>query len=52
MYSNSDNYPFEVIKSLILPGGMGESHKVLIQYKGKDLPQLSEFSLKNKMDLL
>jgi SAM-dependent MidA family methyltransferase len=28
------------IKNLILPGGMGETFKVLIQYKGIDKPQL------------
>ncbi len=46
-----EDYTFEVakIKSLILPEGMGESHKVMIQYKGKGNPQLRGFKLRNEL---
>jgi SAM-dependent MidA family methyltransferase len=37
------------IKGLILPEGMGESHKVMIQYKGEGNPVLRGFSLRNQM---
>ncbi|MCL5024245.1 MAG: SAM-dependent methyltransferase [Nitrospirae bacterium] len=42
--------PFEVakIKGLILPEGMGESHKVMIQYKGKGEPGLRGFAMRNQ----
>jgi len=45
---------FEVakIKGLILPQGMGDSHKVMIQYKGKDEPTLKGFSLRNQREKL
>jgi SAM-dependent MidA family methyltransferase len=51
LYKNSKDYLFEVakIKRLILPGTLGETHKVLIQYKGNDTPTLRGFSLKNQM---
>jgi len=54
LYSNSSDYPFEVskIKGLILPQGMGESHKVMVQYKGKDSPKLRGFSLRNQINSL
>jgi SAM-dependent MidA family methyltransferase len=54
LYSNSPDYSFEVtkIKGLILPQGMGESHKVMVQYKGEDLPQLRGFSIRNQLNLL
>lgn len=41
--------PFETarIKGLILPQGMGESHKVMIQYKGKGEPKLRGFGIRN-----
>ncbi len=50
----SDDYLFEVsrIKKLFLPQGLGESHKVLIQYKGSDLPELQGFSIRNQLRLL
>ena len=37
------------IKGLILPEGMGESHKVMIQYKGEGNPVLRGFSLRNQV---
>lgn len=51
--SNSE-YLFEVakIKKLILPGTIGETHKVLIQYKGRQSPELRGFSIKNHKDKL
>jgi SAM-dependent MidA family methyltransferase len=54
LYKNSKDYLFEVakIKRLILPGTLGETHKVLIQYKGNDAPTLRGFSLKNQMQKL
>jgi len=50
----SADYLFEVsrIKKLILPQGMGESHKVLIQYKGRELPRLQGFSIRNQLRFL
>jgi SAM-dependent MidA family methyltransferase len=50
IHKNSD-YPFEVarIKKLILPGTMGETHKVIIQYKGSGNPALRGFTIKNRM---
>lgn len=51
IYKNSPDYLFEVakIKGLILPGTMGETHKVMIQYQGKGEPELKGFSIKNQM---
>ncbi|MDQ7787975.1 MAG: SAM-dependent methyltransferase [Thermodesulfovibrionales bacterium] len=51
LYKNSKDYLFEVakIKRLILPGTLGETHNVLIQYKGNKAPTLRGFSLKNQM---
>ncbi|MDP3259619.1 MAG: SAM-dependent methyltransferase [Thermodesulfovibrionales bacterium] len=50
IHKNSD-YPFEVarIKKLILPGTMGETHKVIIQYKGSGNPALRGFTIKNRI---
>ncbi len=50
IHKNSD-YPFEVarIKKLILPGTMGETHKVIIQYKGSGNPELRGFTIKNRL---
>ncbi|MEW6068620.1 MAG: SAM-dependent methyltransferase [Nitrospirota bacterium] len=47
---DSSNYLFEIakIKRLILPGTLGETHKVMIQYKGKGTPELRGFSIKNR----
>jgi SAM-dependent MidA family methyltransferase len=54
LYKDSPDYLFEVakIKRLIFPGTLGESHKVLIQYKGKGFPELKGFSIKNQADKL
>jgi SAM-dependent MidA family methyltransferase len=54
LYKNSKDYLFEVakIKRLILPGTLGETHKVLIQYKGNGTPTLRGFSLRNQMQKL
>ncbi|MBI5634597.1 MAG: SAM-dependent methyltransferase [Nitrospirae bacterium] len=50
----SDDYLFELsrIKKLFLPQGMGESHKLLIQYKGSELPKLQGFSIRNQLRFL
>lgn len=50
----SDDYLFELsrIKKLFLPQGMGDSHKVLIQYKGSELPTLRGFSIRNQLRFL
>ncbi len=47
----SKDYLFELarIKKLFLPQGMGDSHKVLIQYKGSELPILQGFSMRNQL---
>ncbi len=54
IYEKSPDYLFEIarIKRLIFPGTIGESHKVLVQYKGKGFPDLRGFSIKNQMDRL
>ncbi len=44
---SSDAFDAAKIKSLVLPQGMGESHKVMIQYKGGGDPALRGFSLRN-----
>jgi len=33
---------------LLLPGTIGETHKVLVQYKGKGMPELRGFAMKNQ----
>lgn len=54
IHKNSADYPFEVarIKKLILPGTMGETHKVIIQYKGSRKPALRGFTIKNRYTML
>lgn len=51
LYGNSPDYQFIVtgIKGLILPQGVGETHKVMIQYKGEGWPELSGFSITNHL---
>ncbi len=46
----SGDYLFELarIKKLILPQGMGESHMVMVQYKGEGAPTLRGFALRNR----
>ncbi|HEX8947926.1 MAG TPA: hypothetical protein VF790_03120, partial [Dissulfurispiraceae bacterium] len=51
-FSGETPDPFEIakIKGLIMPGGMGESHKVMIQHKGVGTihePLLRGFTLRN-----
>lgn len=50
----SEDFLFEIsrIKKMILPQGMGESHKVLIQYKNIAPFALKGFSLKNQIKTL
>jgi SAM-dependent MidA family methyltransferase len=54
LYENSPDYLFEIakIKRLIFPGTMGETHKVIVQYKGNGYPKLRGFSIKNQADKL
>ncbi|MBI4690278.1 MAG: SAM-dependent methyltransferase [Nitrospirae bacterium] len=54
IHKNSSDYLFEVarIKKLILPGTLGETHKVMIQYKGSGEPKLKGFSFKNLKEKL
>jgi SAM-dependent MidA family methyltransferase len=54
LYSDSVDYLFEVskIKRLIFPGTLGDTHKVMVQYKGKGSPSLRGFSMKNQKDIL
>jgi SAM-dependent MidA family methyltransferase len=54
LYQTSPDYLFEIsrIKRLIFPGTMGESHKIILQYKGKGYPELRGFSMKNQIDKL
>jgi len=51
IHKNSKGYPFEIakIKKLILPGTLGETHNVMIQYKGGGEPALKGFEIKNQM---
>ena len=48
------DYVFEIarIKNLILPQGLGESHKVMVQYKGVEAPTLQGFSIRNQIKTL
>jgi|YelNatPaOPRAMG01_1025707.scaffolds.fasta_scaffold02001_9 SAM-dependent MidA family methyltransferase len=48
------DYLYEIakIKRLLLPGTLGETHKVLIQYKGPLNPILKGFSIRNQKDNL
>lgn len=49
-YAGREEFQFEVarIKSLILPSSLGESHKVMVQYKGDGIPSLRGFALRNR----
>ncbi len=49
LYFHSADYLSEIskIKGLIMPQGMGESHSVMIQFKGDGLPELRGFSMRN-----
>ena len=50
LLKKSADYLFEVarIKRLIFPGTFGETHKVMVQYKGRGNPQLQGFVMKNQ----
>jgi SAM-dependent MidA family methyltransferase len=54
LYSDSADYLSEIskIKRLIFPQGMGESHNVMIQYKGSEMPDLRGFSMRNQASSL
>lgn len=45
---SQDAFETAKIKNLLLPQGMGESHKVLIQYKGPAEPELRGFAPRNQ----
>jgi SAM-dependent MidA family methyltransferase len=48
------DHVFEIarVKKLILPQGLGESHKVIVQYKGVESPRLQGFSIRNQIKTL
>jgi SAM-dependent MidA family methyltransferase len=50
----SGDFPFELarIKRLFMPQGLGDSHSVMIQYKGAGEPVLKGFSLRNRLRYL
>jgi SAM-dependent MidA family methyltransferase len=50
--SNYDFFEIAKIKGLLLPQGMGQSHHVMIHYKGKKRPDLKGFRLKNRLKYL
>ena len=54
LYADSSDYTSELanIKGLIFPQGMGTSHNVMVQYKGKGSPELQGFSLRNQSENL
>jgi len=54
LYSGSPDYFSEIskIKGLIIPQGMGESHRFMIQYKGDGFPGLRGFSMRNLLNAL
>ncbi len=53
LYGGSpDAFEIAKIKGLLLPEGMGESHKVMVQYKGSGNPELRGFSLRNQVGKL
>lgn len=47
-----DAFETAKIKGLILPQGMGESHKVMMQYKGSGEPVLRGFMFRNRIGKL
>lgn len=54
LYDDSPDYLAEVskIKGLILPGTMGDTHSVMIQYKGSGSPLPRGFSIRNQLRYL
>lgn len=49
LYSGSPDYFSEIskIKGLIVPQGMGDSHRFMVQFKGEGVPELRGFSMRN-----
>lgn len=53
LYGDSpDAFEIAKIKGLVLPEGMGESHKVMVQHKGKGEGRLRGFSIRNQVGIL
>ncbi len=54
LYETSGAYETELarIKRLILPEGMGDTHKVMVQHKGTNTPKLKGFSIRNRITSL
>jgi SAM-dependent MidA family methyltransferase len=53
LYGDSpDSFEIAKIKGLIFPQGMGESHKVMVQYKGEGMPVLNGFGIRNQSERL
>jgi len=53
LYGESpDAFDLAKVKGLIFSEGMGESHKVLIQYRGQGSPSLKGFALRNQLKRL
>lgn len=54
LYETAGAYEAELarIKRLILPEGMGDSHKVMVQYKGNNKLKLKGFSIRNRITSL
>jgi SAM-dependent MidA family methyltransferase len=54
LFSESDDYLSELarIKKLIMPQGMGDSHMVMVQYKGDENPELRGFKVRNQLRYL
>ncbi len=49
---NPDPFGIARLKGLLVPQGLGESHKVLVQYKGNEQPNLKGFQLSNRINAL
>jgi SAM-dependent MidA family methyltransferase len=51
LYETSGAYETELarIKRLVLPEGMGDTHKVMVQHKGTNTPKLKGFSIRNRI---
>lgn len=54
LFETSSDYLFELarIKKLIMPQAMGDSHKVMVQYKGSDSLKLRGFNIRNQIGSL
>ncbi|MFC1549320.1 class I SAM-dependent methyltransferase [Nitrospirota bacterium] len=42
----------QMVHNLIMPGTMGDTHKVLMQYRGEGTPELRGFTMKNEKEKL